>query len=195
MTPLLYIVRHGQTDWNVEQRLQGQAEVDVNAVGLMQIERNAKLLASLIHSPSDFDFVSSPLRRTRATMERIRLELGLPAEGYATDSRLMELHFGDWQGHTYAELEQMQPGITQERHERKWTFVPPGAHAESYQRLTDRVAEWLADVSRPTVCTTHGGVVRALFHLIGNTPTSEAVTMPVPQDLVLRVCDGKLEWL
>jgi len=195
VSALLYIVRHGQTDWNAEQRLQGQAEVDLNEVGRTQIERNAKLLASLISTPSDFDFVSSPLRRTRATMERIRQEFGLPAEGYATDVRLMELHFGDWQGHTYAELEQLRPGSTLERHEQKWTFVPPGAQAESYQMLADRVAEWLADVRQPTICTTHGGVIRVLFHLIGKMPTGDAVNMPVPQDLVLRVTGGRLEWL
>jgi len=195
VTPLLYIVRHGQTDWNVEQRLQGQAEVDLNEIGRVQVERNAKLLASLISSPSEFDFVSSPLRRTRATMERIREEFGLPASGYATDTRLMELHFGDWQGHTYAELEQMQPGSTMKRHEQKWTFVPPGRDAESYERLAERVAGWLRELERPTICTTHGGVIRVLCHLIGEMPTIEAVTMPVPQDLVLRVSDGKLEWL
>lgn len=195
MTPLLYIVRHGQTDWNVEQRLQGQAEVDLNEVGLKQVERNARLLASLVTNPRDFDFVSSPLRRTRDTMERIREVLGLPREGYRIDRRLIELHFGDWQGHTYAELEQLRPLSTRERHEQKWTFVPPGENAESYAMLADRVAEWLKEVERPTICTTHGGVIRTLLHLTGGVPTSEAVMMHVPQDRVLRVQGSRFEWL
>jgi len=195
VTPLLYLIRHGQTDWNVEQRLQGQAEVDLNAVGLAQIERNAKLLAELVKDPADFDFVSSPLRRTRATMERIRQEFGLPREGYRIDTRLMELHFGEWQGFTYAELEQQRPGTTLGRHAQKWTFVPPGRDAESYERLAGRVAEWLGEVSRPTICTTHGGVIRTLFHLIDAMPTDDAANLPVPQDRILRVSDGKLEWL
>lgn len=195
VTPLLYIVRHGQTDWNVEQRLQGQAEVDVNEAGLAQVERNAKQLAELVPQPSDFAFVSSPLRRTRATMERIRQELGLPRDGYGTDPRLMELHFGDWQGFTYAELEAGEPGSTIGRHENKWEFVPPGRDAESYARLASRVSEWLAEIDRPTICSTHGGVIRTLFHLIGGISTDEAANIPVPQDQILRVSDGKLQWL
>ena len=195
MGPLLYIIRHGQTDWNVEQRLQGQAEVDINAVGLQQVRRNAKLLAQVIEDPSEFDFVSSPLRRARETMEHVRRELGLQADGYRTDDRLMELHFGDWQGFTYAELEAGEPGSTIGRHENKWEFVPPGRDAESYARLASRVSEWLAEIDRPTICSTHGGVIRTLFHLIGGISTDEAANIPVPQDQILRVSDGKLQWL
>jgi broad specificity phosphatase PhoE len=195
VTPLLYIVRHGQTDWNVEQRLQGQAEVDVNEAGLAQVERNARRLAELVSDPSEFAFVSSPMRRTRATMERVRQELGLPRGGYDTDPRLMELHFGDWQGSTYAELEARQPGSTIGRHDDKWDFVPPGPDAESYAKLAKRVSDWLAEVDRPTICSTHGGVIRTLFHLVAGVSTKEAANIPVPQDLVLRVLDGTLEWL
>lgn len=195
MTPLLYIIRHGQTDWNVEQRLQGQAEVDLNEVGFAQVERNARLLAALVRDPEEVDFVSSPLRRTRVTMEHIRQELGLPREGYGTDARLMELHFGEWQGFTYVELEQLQPGSTLERRQQKWTFVPPGQYAESYERLAGRVAQWLGEVTRPTLCTTHGGVIRTLFHLLGDMPAADAANLPVPQDRVLRILNGKLEWL
>lgn len=195
MDLLVYIVRHGQTDWNVEQRLQGQAEVDMNEVGRAQVSRNASLLVQLIKNPSDFDFVSSPLRRTRETMVRIRSQFGLLAEDYATDPRLMELHFGDWQGFTYAELEQQQLGSTQERRKQKWTFMPPGLHAESYEILAARAGQWFSEMNRPTVCTTHGGIIRTLFHLIGNVPPEEAAELPVPQDRVLRVMNGKLEWL
>lgn len=195
MGPLLYIIRHGQTDWNVEQRLQGQAEVDINAVGLQQVRRNAKLLAQVIEDPSEFDFVSSPLRRARETMEHVRRELGLQADGYRTDDRLMELHFGDWQGSTYAELEERSPGVTAGRAEDKWSFVPPGAKAESYALLAVRANALLGETTSPTICTTHGGIIRTLFHLIGGMLPEEAARMPVPQDKILRVMDGTLEWI
>ncbi len=195
MGKVVYFIRHGQTDWNAEGRLQGQADTDLNATGRAQASRNGKLLRELVADPSGFDFVSSPLRRTRQTMERIRAAMGLPEGGYRTDARLMELHFGDWQGFTYAELEAREPGSTIGRHENKWEFVPPGRDAESYARLASRVSNWLAEIDRPTICSTHGGVIRTLFHLIGGISTDEAANIPVPQDQILRVSDGKLQWL
>lgn len=193
--PLIYFVRHGQTDWNVESRLQGQAETDINATGRLQATENGRALNALIPDPSDFDFVASPSRRTRETMERIRAAMGLDPEAYRTDRRLMELHFGDWQGFTYDELELREPGSKSRRSKDKWNFRPPGAAGESYEMLMARVESWLAGVTVPMVCVTHGGVFRTLFRLIEDLPQKKAAVMVVPQDRVLRLDDGRLEWM
>lgn len=193
--PLLYMVRHGETDWNAEERLQGQADTDINVLGRAQADRNGRRLAGLLVDPFAFDFIASPLRRTRETMERIRLGLGLPPDGFRTDARLMEVHFGDWQGFTYTDLEKREPGCTEKRARDKWHFLPPGADAESYEILSRRVRSWLDDLERPTVCVTHGGVIRAVFYWVGRLPADEAADLHVPQDQVLRVEEGKLEWL
>ncbi|WP_173931041.1 histidine phosphatase family protein [Chelativorans sp. Marseille-P2723] len=195
MLPLLYIVRHGETDWNVEERLQGQAETDINARGREQAARNGVHLARLIEEPGIFDFVSSPSRRTRNTMERIRNRMGLAPDAYRTDPRLKEVHFGDWQGFTYAELEEREPGVTSKRMVDKWHFLPPGREAESYEVMARRVRSWLGELKRPTICVTHGGVVRAIFHLVGGVPVQQASDLEVPQDRILRVEEGRLEWL
>ena len=105
MPPLIYFVRHGQTDWNAEFRLQGQADTDLNDLGRRQADQNGRVLAGLIAWPEAFDFVASPMRRTRETMERLRAAMGLDPHGYRTDARLVEVNFGDWQGFTYEELE------------------------------------------------------------------------------------------
>ena len=194
-SPLVYIVRHGQTDWNAEARLQGQADTDINAIGRAQADRNGRRLAELIPDPHAFDFVCSPLRRTRETMERLRAAMGLSPAGYRTDERLVELHFGDWQGHTFAELEAETPGLGAARDADKWNFLPPGNRAESYATLTARVEPWLQSISRPTVCVTHGGIVRAVFRLTGTLGEAEAAAMNVPQDRILRLADGRLDWL
>jgi broad specificity phosphatase PhoE len=193
--PLIYIARHGQTDWNAEHRLQGQADTDMNALGRSQADGNGRLLRKLIPDPGQFDFVSSPLRRTRETMERIRAAMGLDPHAYRTDARLMELHFGDWQGFTYQEVEEREPGSAERRLFDKWNFLPPGEKAESYEMLADRVRPWLAEVTCPTVCVTHGGIVRVLFHLLAGMPEAEAAAMDVPQDRVLRLEGKSLEWL
>lgn len=193
--PLIYFVRHGQTDWNVENRLQGQAETDINPTGRAQASENGRTLKGLIPDPADFDFVASPSRRTRETMERIRAAMGLEPHSYRTDARLMELHFGDWQGFTYDELELHEPGSKARRSVDKWNFCPPGTAAESYEMLTGRVWSWLSDVTGPTVCVTHGGIFRAVFRLVADLPQKKAAVLAVPQDRILRLKEGELEWV
>lgn len=195
MYPLVYIVRHGQTAWNAEGRLQGQADTDLNALGREQATRNGCRLAELIDKPEDFDFVASPMRRTRETMERLRAAMKLDPHAYRTEALLVELSFGDWQGFTFAELEANDPGSTKQRRLDKWNFQPPGEGAESYQMLLERVKPWFDALDRQTVCVTHGGVVRALFRFLLDIPKKEAAALDVPQDRLLRLEGRRLEWL
>jgi broad specificity phosphatase PhoE len=195
MPPLVYFVRHGQTDWNAESRLQGQADTDINQRGREQADRNGKRLAGLIGDATGWDFVASPLKRTRETMERVRIGMGLPAQGYRTDDRLKEVHFGDWQGKTYMELEAERPGTTAERAADKWNFRPPGDLAESYAMLTARVKPFLDELKSETVCVTHGGVIRAIFRLVQNMGEDETAALDIRQDRVLRYRNGALNWL
>ena len=195
MPPLAYFVRHGQTDWNAEGRLQGQADTDINQRGRDQADRNGRRLAGLIKDASGWDFVASPLRRTRETMERVRRGMGLPPQDYRTDVRLKEVHFGDWQGSTYAELEAAEPGTTARRAADKWNFLPPGDGAESYTMLSARVAPVLQEMKAPTVCVTHGGVIRAIFRIVQGMAEDETAALDIHQDRVLRYRDGGLVWL
>jgi len=195
MFPLVYFVRHGQTAWNAEGRLQGQAETDITVHGRTQADRNGARLRGLMSDPQDFDFVASPMRRTRETMERVRTAMGLDPGAYRTDPRLVEVSFGDWQGSTFRELEAASPGITKPRSRDKWNFVPPGEGAESYQMLFDRVRPFFQELARPTVCVTHGGVLRCLFHLVEGTEPPLAATLEIHQDRLLRLARGKLEWM
>ncbi|MER8456987.1 MULTISPECIES: histidine phosphatase family protein [unclassified Mesorhizobium] len=195
MYPLVYIVRHGQTAWNAEARLQGQADTDLNELGREQASRNGRRLADLIDRPEDFDFVASPMRRTRETMERLRAAMKLDPHAYRTEPLLVELSFGDWQGFTFAELEANNPGSTRQRRLDKWNFQPPGEGAESYQMLLERVKPWFDALDRQTVCVTHGGVMRALFRFVLGMSEQDAVSMEVPQDRLLRLDGWRLEWL
>lgn len=195
MFPLVYIVRHGRTQWNAEYRLQGQADTDIDEVGRSQARANGAKLAGLIDRPQAFDFVSSPMRRTRETMELVRAALALDPAAYRTDKRLVELNFGEWQGFTYEELEARNPGVARERDLDKWNFVPPGAGAESYEMLLERVRPFFEALDRDTVCVTHGGVMRVLFRLVTGMPKGEAASLEIPQDRVLRLRGDRLEWL
>ena len=74
--PILYFVRHGETDWNRERRLQGQHDIPLNALGRVQASRCGELLRDLFardgRPAANYDYVSSPLGRARETMELMR---------------------------------------------------------------------------------------------------------------------------
>lgn len=196
MPPIVYFVRHGQTDWNLEHRLQGQAETDINELGREQARRNGLRLKRLIENPALFDFVASPMRRTRETMEILRAAMGLEPTGYHTDARLVEINFGGWQGSTLAELDAREPGTSDRRAQDKWRFLPPGEKAESYEMLSARVRHWFESLERPTVCVTHGGVMRVIIRAVERSLDGSAAAMlAIPQDRILKLENGRLEWL
>ncbi|TPM32699.1 histidine phosphatase family protein [Mesorhizobium sp. B2-3-5] len=195
MYPLVYIVRHGQTAWNAEARLQGQADTDLNELGRQQATGNGNRLAGLVHKPEDFDFIASPMRRTRETMERIRVAMKLDPLAYRTDPDLVEVNFGDWQGFTFAELETRYPRAKKTRALDKWNFQPPGEGAESYQMLLERVKPRFDALDHNTICVTHGGVMRTLFRFVLDMAEDEAANLEIPHDRVLRLQGECLEWL
>jgi broad specificity phosphatase PhoE len=167
--PILYFARHGETDWNVERRLQGQHDIPLNALGRNQASRAGAILReSIIRSgrrAMDLDYVSSPLGRARETMELMRAELGLDPGRYRTDARIMEMSFGRWEGFTFAELQATNTELLAARERDKWGFVLPGG--ESYAQLVIRVREWYASIQQDTVVAAHGGVCRALIAHLG----------------------------
>jgi len=141
MTPLLYYIRHGETDWNAESRLQGQRDIPINANGRAQARQCGEILSDLIaREDGDFDFVSSPIARARETMEIARTALGLDPRAYRVDERLKEISFGEWEGFTLDELRRASPAAIAARERDKWTFTPPTA--ESYATMSVRMREW-----------------------------------------------------
>jgi probable phosphoglycerate mutase len=184
--PTLYFVRHGETDWNRERRLQGQHDIPLNALGRTQSSRCGAILRDLLASAggsaSDYEYVSSPLGRARETMELMRGELGLPPHQYRTDARLMEMSFGRWEGFTFAELQARESAGLAARERDKWSFVLPGG--ESYAQLVVRVGAWYAEICRDTVVSAHGGVCRALIAHLGIAQPEVASTGEVGQGVI-----------
>ncbi|MDO5894700.1 histidine phosphatase family protein [Agrobacterium sp. Azo12] len=195
---LIYVIRHGQTDWNAERRLQGQKDIPLNDFGRSQAVANGKALGDLLgDTVSQFDFVASPLGRTRETMQLIRSAMQLPALDYRTDDRLVEISFGDWEGRTLPELKLQVPDRVKARNRAKWDFIPPGKHAESYEILSWRIGAWLSSVDKPTVCVCHGGVIRSIFRLVTGMDTAVAANTEIPQDRILKIslADKTADWL
>ncbi|GAB5508787.1 MAG: histidine phosphatase family protein [Hyphomicrobiales bacterium] len=195
--PLIFI-RHGQTDWNREGRLQGSQDIPINANGERQARRNGVRLAELMdeqdYTLSDFTFVASPLGRCLRTMGLVREGVGLdPEDGFLRDDRLKEITFGAWEGNTHGELRKIDAHAVSRRETDKWGFVPP--RGESYAMLSDRIAPWLESLDRPTIAVSHGGVSRAVRGLLFDLPSDEVPMLDVPQDQLYLVADGQGFWL
>ncbi|HUF37950.1 MAG TPA: histidine phosphatase family protein [Anaerolineales bacterium] len=126
----LYLIRHGETDWNVEGRYQGQADPPLNARGVAQ---SGELVEALRGERLDA-LCSSPLDRAAATARILSQALGIP---FTTDDRFMEIHQGDWQTRLRAEIESLYPDEFRLWEQRPWETRPPGG--ETLQQVRDRV--------------------------------------------------------
>jgi broad specificity phosphatase PhoE len=192
--PVLYFVRHGETDFNIAHRLQGRYETSINGRGRGQAKHCAGVLRDLFgredRAAFDFAYACSPLKRARETMEILRAALGLDEAGYAVDARLAEISYGEWEGSTLAEIGARDPQLLAQREEDKWDFRPPGG--ESYRDVAARVASWYAAVSRDTVVAAHGGIARALMANFGILPEEKATFAEVLQDAVYVFADGSI---
>ncbi|TQL48056.1 putative phosphoglycerate mutase [Homoserinimonas aerilata] len=147
---LLYLVRHGETDWNRQRRIQGRSDVPLNDTGRAQARSTAQVLAGREWG----GIYSSPLSRALETAEIIATELGM-ASPIALDS-LTERDYGDAEGSTDAELSIRYPGQV------------PVEGRESRSDVADRVLPVLTELARrhegeSLLVVSHGGVIRSLL--------------------------------
>jgi broad specificity phosphatase PhoE len=184
--PTIYYMRHGETDWNVEGRLQGQHDIPLNTRGRTQAAHCGEVLRDLFAKqsidPAALDYASSPLGRARQTMELARPGFGLPADGYAIEPRLTEISFGQWEGFTIAQLRNRDPQRIAQREQDKWHFMAPGG--ESYKTVSERMRAWYDSLSRDTVVTAHGGTARGLMASLGIAKPAAAPLIDIAQGVV-----------
>ena len=193
--PVIYYIRHGETSWNAEGRLQGVQDIPLNDLGRAQAAKAGSILADLFardgRAKSSLSFVASPLIRARATMELVRGELKLPRDGYALDDRLREIGYGQWEGSTLPEMQLRDPGLFAKRQTEKWTVSPPGG--ESYVEVQARMADWYASLQADTVAVAHGGTARALMVALGLETPRSAADLTIEQGAVYMFRDGGLQ--
>lgn len=192
--PTVYYIRHGQTEWNALGRLQGVQDIPLNDLGRKQAANAGNVLAGLLtrdgSNASSIDFVSSPLGRTRQTMDLVRGALGIPLPGYAIDDRLREIGYGGWEGSTLAQMQAKDPDLFARRQANKWTVAPPDG--ETYVSVQARIAEWYGDLKADTVAVAHGGTARALMVALGCLTPDKAADLPIEQGGVYVFREGQL---
>jgi broad specificity phosphatase PhoE len=192
--PVIYYIRHGETDWNVEGRLQGGIDTPLNELGLTQAAHAGRVLGNLFARQrldvSNLAFVASPLQRARATMDAVRAELKLPPGGYALDDRLREIGYGHWEGSTLAQAQVSHPELYANRERDKWRALPPGG--ESYASVQVRMRDWYDSLEGDTVAVAHGGTARALMVALGIETPAIASGLFIEQGVVYVFRDGSV---
>lgn len=190
---MIYLVRHGETEWNVERRMQGRRESRLTALGRRQAAAMAELLADLValEPSARWRLVSSPLGRARATAEAIGVRLGLELE---VDERLTEIAFGDWEGRLRDEVAPEHPEVFATR---EWLVCPPGG--ETFDDVWSRVQSFLAELppepERRVIAVSHGVAGRLLRGVYAGLGRTETLDQDVPQDAVFRLAGGRIDRL
>jgi broad specificity phosphatase PhoE len=182
----IYYIRHGETSWNAEGRLQGTQDTELNELGRKQAVQSGHILADLFaREPRDtrqIPYLASPLMRARTTMELMRGALNLPARDYATDDRLREIGYGQWEGSTLAEMQAADPVFFARRLADKWRVAPEGG--ETYEAVQRRMRDWYDQLRGDAVVVAHGGTARALMVALGFETPQSASDLPIAQGAV-----------
>lgn len=188
----LFLVRHGETDWNIAGRLQGRRDIALNELGRSQAAEVGRVLSQMLGAEVErLHFVSSPLSRAVETMRILRTTLDLPVADFSHDDDLRELSFGRWEGHTWPQLRRRHADDVLARDRDPWNFAPPGG--ESYAELMARACAAVDRLTAEAVVVTHGGVIRALLHAKAGMPQGEAALVPVRQGAVYVLSGGGFE--
>ena len=193
--PAIYYIRHGETSWNAEGRLQGAQDTALNELGRAQAVQSADILTRLLahdgRDKSRIPYLSSPLLRARTTMELMRGAMALPLQDYATDDRLREIGYGEWEGSTLAEMQAADPVFFARRLADKWRVAPEGG--ETYEAVQRRMSDWYAQLAGETVVVAHGGTARALMVALGFETAQSAADLPIAQGAVYVFGEGGLK--
>jgi len=178
----LLLVRHGESEWNAERRLQGQADISLSAKG----EAQALALASTIEDLAPDRVVASDLRRARHTAQL------LGHSDPELDAGLREINVGDWTGMAIADIVAQDPEGY--RGWRAGTFAPPGG--EVWKDFADRTTEAAMrsfETADRLLVVCHGGVIRALIQTLLGLPPQRIIPVGPASITILANRPGESE--
>ncbi|WP_421996950.1 histidine phosphatase family protein [Reyranella sp.] len=191
----LYMLRHGETAWNTERRMQGTKDSALTERGRAQaLAMGRTLAAELARDPGPTVFLRSPLGRVRETSEIVGRVLGLDPAEWRDDARLAELGYGDWEGFSWKEIELTHPTALSDWRADPHGYCPPGG--ETHSQLRERSAAVLAEIAASrtrTVVVGHGVSGAVLRGLNLGLDARAMFVLEKPQDAFFRLLAGREE--
>ena len=184
---VIYLVRHGETQWNVEGRVQGHLDSPLTARGVEQARQAGRTLAALLVDEAPFVLRHSPLGRVRRTTALIRQTIDHRLSAVQVDPGLIEISWGRWEGLTRTEIAARDGELWAWREADRWHHPPPGG--ESHAMLTARARAWLDTVTGADrlIVVAHGAFGRALRAAYLRLTPAQAATLDEPQDALFRL--------
>lgn len=185
----IYLVRHGETEWNSQGRFQGQLDSPLTRNGRDQAHEVGYRLAKVIAKHASLQMHVSPLGRTRETADILRRFRDCPPPIF--DTRLREVTVGSWDGLTHSDIDAEWPGCLDGATPFDWYFRAPGG--ESYEVALARVRAWLEEVNSIVIAVSHGLLGRLIRGAYLALPRQEALCLPVPQDVIWHLHGGEVQ--
>jgi probable phosphoglycerate mutase len=186
-TAEIYLLRHGETEWNAEHRFQGKLDSPLTELGKAQAEQCGRKLAATVGKVDAM--VTSPLGRARQTAAIVHACGAWPA--IRPEGRLAEVSLGCWDGLMHIDIDAGWPGSRDGATRYDWYFRSPDG--ESLASATARVRDWLGELDGTVVAVSHGLLGRIIRGVYLGLPEAEALSLPVPQDVIWRLADGRIE--
>ena len=189
--PEIYLVRHGETEWNRSRRYQGQLDSRLTENGIRQAAYVGNLISKIIPNLEDIPFYCSPLGRCRETAARICNAAAVDPKKLIYEDHLMEIHCGHWQTWTRKEVAKRWPNEVAAYKANIWNYEIPGG-GENCHTLQNRARRWLHTVreERRALVVSHGMIGRIIRGLCCSLAPKEVLALEVPQGVVYHLKDG-----
>ena len=190
--PEIYLVRHGETEWNRSGHFQGQLDAPLTAKGEDQARAVGRLARTIVDARGDMPFYCSPLGRCRQTAGLLCETGDIDGTKITHDARIQELHCGHWQTWTRAEVRERWPDEMAAYKADRWNYEIPGG-GENGPMLLARARAWLDDLPAggPILAVSHGMIGRFIRGLCRDLPPAEILSLDVPQGVIYHLKDGK----
>ena len=188
----IFLLRHGETEWNALGRFQGQRDSPLTAPGREQAARMGRILHKALDNRAVPALHVSPLGRARETATIVcRYVPGLVS--MKIEPRLQEVTTGAWDGMTREEIEAGWPHALADTTCHDWYFQSPDG--ERFEAAFERAREWVRSLTGPVVAVSHGLLGRLLRGAWLGLSAGEMLCLPVPQDVVWHLSRGKVSAL
>ncbi len=182
----IFLLRHGETEWNAEGRFQGILDSPLTEWGKEQARACGRKLASVVTGADAM--LASPLGRVRETCSILRSFAEYPDVTW--DDALKEVTLGKWDGLTHVDIDAMWPSALAGSSQFDWYFRSPDG--EGFETALARVSDWLGRIEGVVVAVSHGLLGRIIRGAYLGLSRAEMLALPVPQDTIWHLCDRRI---